>query len=62
MCIRGIFLVLILLMSNLVFAQRIPLQDTQEVDSAQIYYDLIADENYQAYYKPNVTGTIVGGD
>ena len=36
-------------------------QIKSEADSSQIYYDLIAEENYKADYKPNVTGMIVGG-
>lgn len=31
------------------------------IDSAKIYYDLIAEENYQAYSRPNVIGMIAGG-
>ena len=32
------------------------------IDSAKIYYDLIAEENYQAYSRPNVIGMIAGGE
>ena len=30
-------------------------------DSVKIYYDLIAEENYDSHYGPNVAGMIVGG-
>ena len=45
--------------NNLAFAQDKVLAN--EVDSAAIYYDLIAQENYEANYKQNVTGMVVGG-
>ena len=45
---------------NLSFGNEVGHQTT-EVDSAKIYYDLIAEENYQAYSRPNVIGMIAGG-
>ena len=32
-----------------------------EIDSAEIYQNLIAEENFDANYKPNISGMIVGG-
>ena len=50
------FFVVIFFICNYCFAQI-----KSEADSSRIYYDLIAEENYKADYKPNVTGMIVGG-
>ena len=36
-------------------------QIESKIDSSQIYYDLIAEENYNANYTPNISGMIVGG-
>ena len=36
-------------------------QIESKIDSSQIYYDLIAEENFDANYIPNISGMIVGG-
>ena len=46
---------------NLCFGKDLFSSENNEIDSAKVYYDLIAEENYKADYKPNVTGMIVGG-
>ncbi len=46
---------------NLSFGYEMTSPQSTEVDSAKIYYDLIAEENYQAYSRPNVIGMIAGG-
>lgn len=46
---------------NLCFGKDLFSSENNEIDSAKVYYDLIAEENYNADYKPNVTGMIVGG-
>jgi len=50
------FFIVIFLVCNYCFAQI-----KSDIDSSRIYYDLIAEENYNADYKPNVTGMIIGG-
>lgn len=46
---------------NLSFGNEIVSPQSTDIDSAKIYYDLIAEENYQAYSRPNVIGMIAGG-
>ncbi len=46
---------------KLSFGNEMVSPQSTEVDSAKIYYDLIAEENYQAYSRPNVIGMIAGG-
>lgn len=46
---------------NLCFGKDLFPSENNEIDSVEVYYDLIAEENYNADYKPNVTGMIVGG-
>ena len=46
---------------NLSFGNEIVSPQSKDIDSAKIYYDLIAEENYQAYSRPNVIGMIAGG-
>ncbi len=46
---------------NLSFGNETTSFQSADIDSAKIYYDLIAEENYQAYSRPNVTGMIAGG-
>lgn len=54
-------LLIILFVSTLCFGDDLHFSKNNEIDSAKVYYDLIAEENYNADYKPNVTGMIVGG-
>jgi hypothetical protein len=62
MDLRKIALVLFFSVSwNLSFGGEMTSLQTMEVDSAKIYYDLIAEENFQAYSRPNVIGMIAGG-
>ena len=68
---RYIFLIFfgIHLLSSVALASDLNSFDTQiakdiqltEIDSAEIYQNLIAEENYNANYKPNISGMIVGG-
>ncbi len=37
------------------------LTNSAESDSVKTYYDLIAKENYDSHYGPNVAGMVVGG-
>ncbi len=46
---------------NLSFGNETTSFQSADIDSAKIYYDLIAEENYQAYSRPNVIGMIAGG-
>lgn len=46
---------------NLSFGNEMTSPQSTDIDSAKIYYDLIAEENYQAYSRPNVIGMIAGG-
>jgi hypothetical protein len=68
---RYIFLILfgIHLLSSVALASDLNSFDTQinkniqltEIDSAEIYQNLIAEENFDANYIPNISGMIVGG-
>ncbi len=46
---------------NLSFGNEMTSHQATNVDSAKIYYDLIAEENYLAYSRPNKIGMIAGG-
>ena len=54
-------LLIFFFVSTLCFGNDLHSSKNNEIDSVEVYYDLIAEENYNADYKPNVTGMIVGG-
>ena len=54
-------LLFLLLFCSFGFSQENDPLGKNNVDSLAIYYDLIAEENYDSHYGPNVAGMIVGG-
>lgn len=57
---KRMFIFLFLLCSFCFSQEKSFLKDVN-VDSLAIYYELIAEENYDSHYGPNVAGMIVGG-
>lgn len=54
-------LVLLFLICSFCFSQEKSFFKDVDVDSLTIYYDLIAEENYDSHYGPNVAGMVIGG-
>ncbi len=46
---------------NLSFGNEMTAPQSMDIDSIQIYHDLITEEYYNSDYKPNIAGMIVGG-